>query len=66
MRTLTMPTKYDLLLEKHFDVGLDAEESVDLVQHLIDIDLTEHYPGFDTLSAYYILEGLCYEVGVSS
>ena len=63
---MIMPTKYDLLLEKHYDVGLDAEESVDLVQHLIDLDLTEHYPGFDTLSEYYILEGLCYEVGVSS
>ena len=65
-RTMIMPTKYDLLLEKHYDVGLDAEESVDLVQHLIDLDLTEHYPGFDALSEYYILEGLCYEVGVSS
>ena len=46
-----MKSKYQLLLEKHFDVGLDAEESVDLVQHLIDLDLTDQYPGFDTLSS---------------
>ena len=61
-----MKNKYDVLIEKHYDVGLDYEESVDLVQHLIDLDLTDVYPGFDTLSRYYILEGLCYEVGVSS
>jgi hypothetical protein len=60
---LTMKSKYQLLLEKHFDVGLDAEESVDLVQHLIDLDLTDQYPGFDTLAYYYIAEGLCYQVG---
>lgn len=61
-----MKSKYQLLIEKHYDVGLDWEESVDLVQHLIDLDLTECYPGFDTLSNYYIAEGLCYEVGYVS
>lgn len=58
--------KYQVLIEKYTDVGLDAEESVDLVQHLLDTDLINSHPEFELLSQYYLLEGLCYEVGVSS
>lgn len=58
--------KYEVLIDKYIDVGLDAEEIVDLVQHLLDTDLINSHPEFELLSQYYILEGLCYEVGVSS
>ena len=41
---------------------LKWEESVDLVQYLLDTEkLTEH-PEFETLCQYYIMEGLCYYV----
>jgi len=58
--------KYQVLIEKYTDVGLDTEESIDLVQHLLDTDLVNSYPEFELLCQYYVLEGLCYEVGVSS
>jgi len=41
---------------------LSWEESVDLVQYLLDTEkLTEH-PEFEKLCQYYITEGLCYYV----
>jgi hypothetical protein len=62
---LTTFDKYQVLYEKYSDVGLDAEESVDLVQYLLDTDLINSCPELELLSQYYVLEGLCYEVGVS-
>ena len=42
--------------------NLKWEESVDLVQYLLDTEkLTEH-PEFEKLCQYYITEGLCYYV----
>ena len=55
--------RYQQLLEDFYSPsGLSGEDSVDLCQHLIDLDLVNFYPGFDQLSDYYVTEGLCYDV----
>ena len=41
---------------------LKWEESVDLVQYLLDTEKLTEYPEFEKLCQYYITEGLCYYV----
>ena len=41
---------------------LSWEESVDLVQYLLDTEKLTEYPEFEKLCQYYITEGLCYYV----
>ena len=38
------------------------EESVDLVQYLLDTEKLTDHPEFEKLCQYYITEGLCYYV----
>ena len=42
--------------------SLSWEESVDLVQYLLDTEKVAEYPEFEKLCQYYITEGLCYYV----
>ena len=42
--------------------NLKWEESVDLVQYLLDTEKLTEYPEFEKLCQYYITEGLCYYV----
>jgi len=52
----------NLLKKAKEEKTLSWEESVDLVQYLLDTEkLTEH-PEFERLCQYYIMEGLCYYV----
>ena len=52
----------NLLKKAKEEKTLSWEESVDLVQYLLDTEkLTEH-PEFEKLCQYYITEGLCYYV----
>ena len=41
---------------------LSWEESVDLVQYLLDTEKLTDHPEFEKLCQYYITEGLCYYV----
>lgn len=41
---------------------LSWEESVDLVQYLLDTEKVTEHPEFEKLCNYYITEGLCYYV----
>ena len=41
---------------------LSWEESVALVQYLLDTEKLTDYPEFEKLCQYYITEGLCYYV----
>ena len=42
--------------------NLKWEESVDLVQYLLDTEKLTDHPEFEKLCQYYITEGLCYYV----
>ena len=42
--------------------NLKWEESVDMVQYLLDTEKLTDYPEFEKLCQYYITEGLCYYV----
>ncbi len=41
---------------------LSPEDSVHLIQYLLDTDLINNYPELYEVSDYYIMEGLCYFV----
>ena len=59
-----MPTKYKLLLDLYDSGGLPPDEQIELVQFLIDTGLNEQLHQYTRLCDYFIMEGLCYDVGV--
>ena len=50
------------LINMYRTQGISAEQSVNMVQHLLDTDMLADYPEFVLLSEYYLAEGLCYFV----
>ena len=57
-----MTERIRFLLAKYKLGGLDPDESVELVQFLIDTDLIQNIPEMLLISQRYIAEGLCYYV----
>ena len=60
-----IPAKYELLLDLYDSGSLPPEEQLELVQFLIDTGLNETLTQYTPLCDYFILEGLCYDVGGS-
>ena len=52
----------NLLKKAKEEKTLSWEESVDLVQYLLDTEKVTEHPEFEKLCNYYITEGLCYYV----
>ena len=54
---------YENLIKKAKTTGdLTWQESIDLVQWLLDTDKDAEYPEFEKLCSYYLQEGLAYYV----
>ncbi len=61
--TIALPSKLETLLDS-FDKGiLNPDDELELVQWLIDTGLCEEFTQYQRLCDYYVLEGLCYDVG---
>ena len=61
---MSIPTKYELLLDLYDNGSLPPDEQVELAQFLIDTGLNEQLTQYTQWCDYLILEGLCYDVVV--
>jgi len=59
---MTLPSKYELLLDLYDAGSLPPEEQIELAQFLIDTGLNEQFTQYTQWCDYLILEGLCYDV----
>jgi len=59
---MTLPSKYELLLDLYDAGSLPPEEQIELAQFLIDTGLNEQLTQYTQWCDYLILEGLCYDV----
>jgi hypothetical protein len=59
---MTLPSKYEILLDLYDAGSLPPEEQIELAQFLIDTGLNEQLTQYTQWCDYLILEGLCYDV----
>ena len=59
-----MPNKYKVYCSLLDEGNLPPDEQIELAQFLIDTGLNEQLLQYQQLCDYFVLEGLCYEVGL--
>lgn len=59
---MTLPSKYEALLDLYDAGSLPPDEQIELAQFLIDTDLYLQLHQYTQWCEYMILEGLCYDV----
>ena len=59
-----MPNKYEVYCSLLDEGNLPPDEQIDLAQFLLDTGLNEQLFQYQQLCDYFVLEGLCYEVGL--
>ena len=59
---MSIPAKYELLLDLYDNGSLPPDEQIELAQFLIDTGLNEQLSQYTQWCDYLILEGLCYDV----
>ena len=59
-----LPQKLASLLDLYDSGRLPADLEIEMCQYLIDTDLSEVFTQYQQLCDRYVLEGLCYEVGI--
>ena len=52
----------DTLAQSYKDGKCDWQQSLDLVQGVLDTEKIDQYPELRKLADYYVAEGLCYYV----
>ena len=52
----------DTLAQSYKDGKCDWQQTLDLVQGLLDTEKIDQYPELSQLADYYVAEGLCYYV----
>lgn len=62
--TMTLPEKYETLLDLYDSGSLPPEEQIELAQFLLDTGLNETLTQYTSLCDYMVLEGMCYDVPV--
>ena len=62
--TIHIPSKIAVWLELLDEGNLPPDEQIELAQFLIDTGLNEQLLQYQQLCDYFVLEGLCYEVGL--
>lgn len=61
---MSIPVKYENLLDLYDAGSLPPDEQVELAQFLIDTGLNEQLTQYTQWCDYLILEGFCYDVVV--
>ena len=59
-----MPNKYKIYCDLLHERSLPPNEQIELAQFLLDTGLNEQLFQYQQLCDYFVLEGLCYEVGL--
>ena len=59
---MTLPSKYESLLDLYDAGSFPPDEQIELAQFLIDTGLNEQLTQYTQWCDYMILEGLCYDV----
>ena len=59
---MTLPSKYESLLDLYDAGSLPPDEQIELAQFLIDTGLNEQLSQYTQWCDYLIMEGLCYDV----
>lgn len=54
---------YHSVVQDYHKGALSPSECVRLMQFLLDTDCINEFPELLEVSEYYVLEGLCYQVG---
>jgi hypothetical protein len=61
---MTLPPKYETLLDLYDSGSCPPDEQIELAQFLLDTGLNEQLTQYTALCEYMVLEGMCYDVGV--
>ena len=64
--TIHIPSKIAVWLELLDEGNLPPDEQIEVAQFLIDCGLNEQLLQYQQLCDYFILEGLCYDVGIDA
>ena len=59
---MTLPSKYESLLDLYEASSLPPDEHIEWAQFLLDTGLNEQLTQYTQWCDYMILEGLCYDV----
>lgn len=60
---MSFSERLQFLLDLYDEGSLPADEQIELAQTLIDTGLNEQLTQYQRLCDYFIVEGLCYDVG---
>jgi hypothetical protein len=60
---MSLTQRLEFLLDLYDAGSLPADEQIELAQTLIDTGLNETLTQYQRLCDYFIVEGLCYDVG---